>query len=191
MAKQIRTPFSVLYPLPLALATSQTAEKKNIITLAWMSTVCADPLLISISIRSTRYSHELIRDSKEFVLNIPTVDLIWEVDYCGFVSGRDVDKFELTHFTPLKAKIVKAPLIEECPINIECRVKQRVILGTHDLFISEVLFVHIDESVMSERGEIDYTKLQPIIYIHHEYWSMGKKIGVYGFSRYVEKEKKK
>jgi flavin reductase (DIM6/NTAB) family NADH-FMN oxidoreductase RutF len=180
--KVVRSPEIALYPSGVVLATSSYQGKDNIITLAWVSTVCFDPPMVGCAIRDTRYSHELITNSKEFVLNIPSETLVQEMDYCGQVSGRTVDKFSHCKFTRLPASKVKAPLIEECPVNIECKVIQIVHLGTHDLFIGEVVAVNADEDVV-EKGGISFEKLRPIAYARGDYWTLGRLLGKYGFSK--------
>lgn len=184
MAKVLKRPSTALFPVPVVLVTCVDEKgKANIITLAWAGNVCSDPPQIGISIRPSRYSHDLVSRSKEFVVNIPTASIVRETDYCGTVSGRNVDKFAETGFTALPASQVKAPLIKECPVNIECRVKQVVSLGTHDMFIGEVLAVHIDEEFLDKEGKADIAKVNPFSYNHEEYWTLKEKIGSYEFSK--------
>ncbi len=184
MAKIQKHPSTALFPVPVVLVTcSDDGGKANIITLAWAGNVCSDPPQIGISIRPARYSHRIVKERREFVVNIPPAHLVKEVDYCGTVSGRNVDKFKETGFTPLKASQVKAPLIKECPVNIECKVKQSVNLGTHDLFIGEVVAVHVDEEVLDEEGKTDIAKANPISYNQKEYWTLKEKIGYYAFTK--------
>ncbi|MBI4743279.1 MAG: flavin reductase family protein [Actinobacteria bacterium] len=184
MAKKLKDPTTALFPCPVVLVTSVDANlKPNIITLAWVGTICSEPPMIGISIRPSRYSHKLISESKEFVVNIPSEDLVFAVDYCGVVSGKDIDKFKQAKLTSVSALQVKPPLIEECPVNIECKVKNIISLGTHDLFIGEVVKVHIDEDVLDEKGKVDIAKAKPFAYTVHEYWSLKEKIGFYGYSK--------
>ncbi|MBU7014409.1 MAG: flavin reductase family protein [Theionarchaea archaeon] len=180
--KTVRPPEIVLYPSSVVLVTSSYQGKDNIITLAWISTACFDPPLVACAIRDTRYSHGLIKNSKEFVLNIPSENLVRETDYCGQVSGRTVDKFAACKFTRLPGSKVKAPLIQECPVNIECTVTQIVHLGTHDLFIGEVVAVDADEDVVEENS-ISFEKLRPLAYTSGDYWTLGNSVGKYGFSK--------
>lgn len=180
--KVVRSPEILLYPSGVVLATSSYQGKDNIITLAWISTVCFDPPLAGCAIRDTRFSHELISKSKEVVLNIPSENQVRETDYCGQVSGRTVDKFAACKFTRLPASKVNAPLIKECPVNIECRVIKTVQLGTHDLFIGEVVAVNADEEVVEESG-VSFEKFNPIAYARGEYWTLGNSLGKYGFSK--------
>ncbi len=146
-----------LYPNPVVMVSCSNGTKDNIITLAWVGTVCSNPPLISISIRPSRYSHELISASKEFVINIPDEKMIEACDFCGTKSGRNIDKFKELGLTKEKGFIVNTPLIKECPINIECKVRQIIHLGTHDMFIGEVVSVNADEEVIYSDGcsEID------------------------------------
>lgn len=180
--KVVKKPDTLLYPSAVVLVTCSHGGKDNIITLAWVSTVCFDPPMAACAIRDTRYSHGLIVNSREFVINIPTEKMVREVDFCGQVSGRDKDKFSACNFTRSKASRVKAPLIRECPINIECTVREIVHLGTHDLFIGEVVAVDVDEEIL-DKEKISYQKVQPIAYVRGEYWTLGELKGTYGFSK--------
>jgi flavin reductase (DIM6/NTAB) family NADH-FMN oxidoreductase RutF len=175
-----KKPFTALFPCPVVLVTCiDSTGKPNIITLAWAGTVCSEPPTIGLGIRPSRYSHKLIENSKEFVVNIPTTKIIRETDYCGVTSGKDVDKF----LTPEQADKVKAPLIRECPVNMECILKNTLSLGAHDLFIGEIVQVHIDQDILDEKGNVDFTKADPFTYNQGEYWSLHKKLGTYGFSK--------
>jgi flavin reductase (DIM6/NTAB) family NADH-FMN oxidoreductase RutF len=136
-----------------------------------------------LGIRPSRYSHKLIENSKEFVVNIPPAKIVKETDYCGVTSGKDVDKFAETKLTPEPADKVKAPLIRECPVNMECKLKSTVPLGAHDLFIGEIVQVHIDQEILDEKGHIDFKKADPFTYNQGEYWSLNKKIGTYGYTK--------
>ena len=184
MLKVKRKPFTALFSCPVVLATCADSNgKPNIITLAWVGTVCSEPPMVGLGIRPSRYSHGLISESKEFVVNIPPAKYILETDYCGITSGKDVDKFAETKLTAEKADIVDAPMIQECPVNMECKLKDVVSLGAHDLFIGEIVQVHIDQDVLDEKGHIDFAKAAPFTYNQGEYWSLNKKIGTYGFSK--------
>jgi flavin reductase (DIM6/NTAB) family NADH-FMN oxidoreductase RutF len=179
-----RKPFTAMYPCPVVLVScNDSAGKSNIITLAWAGTVCSEPPMVGLGIRPSRYSHDLISKSKEFVVNIPSTKIIMETDYCGISSGKDVDKFVETNLTVEKADYVAAPLIKECPLNIECILKNIIPLGTHDLFIGEIVQVHVDQNVLDEKGNINFIKADPFTYNQGEYWSLNKKIGTYGFSK--------
>ena len=143
--KKIKSPSTALTPVPAVLVTVASADgRDNIITLAWVGTVNSEPPMISISVRPSRYSHRLLEETGEFVVNLPTEDMVRELDLCGMVSGRDQDKFELCGFGRESASEVKAPLIDRCPVNIECVVRNKMSLGSHDLYIGEILAVHVD-----------------------------------------------
>jgi flavin reductase (DIM6/NTAB) family NADH-FMN oxidoreductase RutF len=177
-------PHTALFPCPVILVTCIDSKgKPNIITLAWTGTVCSKPPMLALGIRSKRYSHKLIENSKEFVVNIPTAKILRETDYCGLTSGKDIDKFSKTKLTEEIAVKVKPPLIRECPVNMECILKDRIPLGTHDLFLGEIVQVHIDQDILDGKGRIDFIKADPFTYNQGEYWSMHKKLGNYGFSK--------
>jgi flavin reductase (DIM6/NTAB) family NADH-FMN oxidoreductase RutF len=178
-----KNPWAALFPCPVVLVTCvDSAGKPNIITLGWVGTVCSDPPTVGIGIRPHRYSCKLIEDSGEFVVNIPTERILKETDYCGVYSGRDVDKFSETGLTPESASQVKPPLIRECPVNMECIVRNRVALGSHNLFLGEIVCVHVDKRVLDDKGVIDFTKVSAFVYNQGEYWNLNKKIGTHGFS---------
>ena len=184
MAKKTLKPYEALYPVPVILVTSIDKEgKPNIITIAWAGVLCSSPPCLSISIRPSRYSFNLIKQAQEFVINIPNEKHLIETDYCGTVSGKNTDKFKQTKFTPIPASKVKPPLIKECPVNIECNVKNVVELGAHHMFIGEVVAVNADEAVLNSFQEVDYSKVRPIVYNQGQYWSIDKRIGEYGMSR--------
>ncbi|MEM3585997.1 MAG: flavin reductase family protein [Candidatus Jordarchaeaceae archaeon] len=179
-------PSIALYPNPVVLATSVDEKgKPNICTLAWVGVLCSEPPQIGISIRPSRYSHGLISKTMEYVVNIPTSDIVKETDYCGMVTGKNVDKFKETKLTPVKAKKVRPPLIKECPVNIECKVKEIIKLGAHDLFVGEIVNISVDEDVMDSPTTINFRKLKAITWnpISREYYSLGEPLGVYGFSQ--------
>ena len=182
MSKLELSPSEALYPVPVVLVSCGKQDLANIITIAWCGVACSKPPLLSISIRPSRHSSGIIKDTGDFVINIPTQDLLKEIDICGTVSGRDKDKFSLCNFTKSDPSIVKSPMIKECPANIECKVAKILNLGAHDMFIGEVVKVHHDRSVLDKEGNMDYSKALPIVYNQGEYWSLGKRIGRYGFS---------
>jgi flavin reductase (DIM6/NTAB) family NADH-FMN oxidoreductase RutF len=189
MAKEIWKPGNMLYPIPAVMVTvADNQGNDNIITIAWTGTVCSDPALAYISVRPSRYSYRMIEESKEFVINLTTKDLAFATDYCGVKSGREVDKFAECHLTREKAKYVKAPLIAESPVNIECRVIEKREYGTHDMFVGEVLAVHADKQYMDETGRFDLSKADPLVYSHGMYYSTGEKLGKFGYS--VQKNRK-
>jgi flavin reductase (DIM6/NTAB) family NADH-FMN oxidoreductase RutF len=138
---------------------------------------------MSISVRPSRHSHRLIQESGDFVVNIPSRDMAKAVDMCGGCSGRDIDKFQALSFTKMPASKVSSPMIGECPINIECRVRQILRLGSHDMFIGEIVAAHVDKAIVDNDGNIDYHKAAPLIYNHGQYWDLGAEIGHYGFSK--------
>ena len=182
--KELRTRTTALYPTPVILATCiNDSQRPNIITLAWVGVVCSQPQQIGIAIRPERYSHPLVEKSGQFVINIPTMDLLHAVDLCGTVSGRDFDKFAAAGLTPEPAARVRPPLIAECPVNMECIVRHKLPLGTHDLFIGEVVAIHVDRAILHENGNIDVAKAKPITYNNREYWSLGDMLEQHGFSR--------
>lgn len=177
--KKTISPQTILYPVPSVLVTcASNSGKANIITLAWVGTVCSEPPMVSISVRPGRFSYKLISETKEFVVNVPTIDIVDKVEYCGIYSGKNVDKFKETGLTPIPASKVKVPLIKECPVNIECVVKSEIYLGSHQLFLGEIVAVDIDEEILNEEGRIDYTKAKPIIYNNGEYWKLGERLPI-------------
>ncbi len=179
-----KSPWAALFPCPVVLVTCVDSKgEPNIITLAWAGTVCSKPPMLGLGIRPHRYSYGLIERSGEFVVNIPTKDILKETDFCGTVSGKNVDKFSQTGLTPEPAEKVKPPLIKECPVNIECLVKKKIPLGVHHLFLGEIVYVHVDQEILDAKGRIDFNRASPFVYNQGEYWSLNKKIGVYGFSK--------
>jgi flavin reductase (DIM6/NTAB) family NADH-FMN oxidoreductase RutF len=182
MAKTRKKPSTYLYPVPVVLVTCGV-EKPNVVTLAWVGTVCSDPPTVAIAIRPSRHSHRLIEETGEFVVNIPGQDLLEVADHCGQVSGREVDKFAEFGLTQEQAAEVKVPLIAECPVNMECRVLQKLELGAHDLFLGEVVAVHVDEAVLDEHGRrVDYDKAKPFVLTSAEYRGLTEPLADYGCS---------
>ena len=176
-------PGNMLYPLPAIMVSSADKDgKPNIITVAWTGTICSDPAMVSISVRKERYSHKLISESGECVINLTTEELAYATDYCGVKSGRDVDKFKEMNLTPLKADVVSAPLIAESPVNIECKVTEVKELGTHDMFLAEVVAVHVDDTYMDEKNKFHLEYAKPIVYSHGTYFKMGEEVGTFGYS---------
>ena len=183
MDRQIWKPGNMLYPLPVVLVTCSDGKgNSNIFTVAWTGTVCSDPPMVSISVRPQRYSHSLIRDTGEFVINLTTRRLVFATDYCGVRSGRDVDKFREMKLTALPAQKVGAPLIGESPVNIECRVSQVIRLGSHDMFLANVEAVHAQEAYMDEKGRFFLDRAQPVVYSHGTDYALGKAVGSFGYS---------
>lgn len=190
MAKQIWKPGNMLYPLPAVMVSVADKEgNPNIITVAWAGTVCTNPPMVSISVRPERYSYHMIEETGEFVINLTTEKLAYATDYCGVRSGRDVDKFKELHLTPEKAEHVSAPLIGESPVNIECRVVKKETPGSHHIFLAEVKAVHVDDAYMDQKGRFALEKTDPIVYVHGQYYSLGKLLGTFGYS--VKKPAKK
>ncbi len=183
MGKQSWKPGNMLYPLPAVLVSVADKQgNRNVFTVAWTGTICSDPAMVSISVRPQRYSYHMIMETGEFVINLTTKELAFATDYCGVKSGRDINKFKAMRLTPLPAKEVSAPLIKESPVNIECRVTQRIPLGTHDLFLAQVVAVHADEAYMDEKGKFSFARSQPLVYSHGTYYTLGKEIGTFGYS---------
>lgn len=183
MAKQSWKPGNMLYPVPAVMVSCQREnEKPNIITVAWAGTICTNPAMLSISVRPERYSYNIIKETKEFVVNLVTSDLAYATDYCGVKSGRDVDKFKEMNLHKSISKVVKAPGIEESPVNIECCVKEIKELGSHHMFITEVVSVNIDDKYMDKTGKFNLNKAGLVSYSHGEYFELGKKLGKFGYS---------
>ena len=190
MAKQIWKPGNMLYPLPAVMVSVADKEgNPNIITVAWAGTVCTNPPMVSISVRPERYSYHIIDETGEFVINLTTEKLAYATDYCGVRSGKDVDKFKELHLTPEKAEYVNAPLIAESPVNIECKVVKKETPGSHHIFLAEVKAVHVDDAYMDQKGRFALEKTDPIVYVHGQYYSLGKLLGTFGYS--VKKPTKK
>ena len=188
MKKQL-APGALLAPVPVVLISCGTVEKPNVFTVAWAGTVCTHPPMISISVRPGRFSYPLIKESGEFVLNLPSASMARAVDLCGVKSGRDVDKFALCGLTAVPAAGVSAPAVEECPVRFSCKVKSVTPLGTHDLFLAEIVSIEADEALFEENGRLALEKADLIAYSHGEYYTLGKKVGSFGFS--VRKKKKR
>lgn len=188
MAKEVWRAGNMLYPVPAVMVTCSDGKgRDNIITIAWAGTINSDPAMVSISVRKSRYSHELLTENGEFVINLVTKDLTYAMDYCGVKSGRDMDKFQVMKLTKGKASTVNVPIIEESPLCIECKVKQVLELGTHDMFIAEVTAVLADEKYMDENGKFNLNDADLIAYSHGQYYTLGDKIGKFGYS--VQKKK--
>ena len=177
-----------LYPLPAVMVSCGTMENSNIITVAWTGIVNTNPAIVYISVRPTRYSHSLIKEQGEFVINLTTSQLARATDWCGVRSGKNYDKFKEMNLHKEKANFVKCPLIKESPVSVECRVKEIVELGSHDMFIAEVLSIDADDKYIDEKGAFDISKCNLIAYANGGYYSLNKKIGKFGYS--VQKKKK-
>ena len=180
-----------LYPLPAVMVSCGNMEKSNIITVAWTGILNTNPAMVYISVRPTRYSYNLIKESGEFVINLTTKDLAYATDWCGVKTGAKVDKFAEMHLTKEKAKFVKCPMIKESPVSVECKVKEIKELGSHHMFVAEVLAINADEKYIDEKGAFDISKCDLIAYSNGNYYLLGKKIGRFGFSVQKNKKKKK
>jgi flavin reductase (DIM6/NTAB) family NADH-FMN oxidoreductase RutF len=192
MGKQVWKPSTMLNPVPAIMVTCADAEgRPNIITLAWAGTINSDPPMVSISVRKERYSHGLIIDKGQFAVNLTTRKLVYATDLCGVKSGRDVDKFELTKLTAEKASVIDVPIIKESPVSLECVVKNRLELGSHDMFIAEVVAVDVNEELLDKEGKLLLEKAGLICYSHGKYWTLGEELGFYGYSVAKKKDIKR
>ena len=192
MAKQHWKPGNMLYPVPAVMVSCQRqGEKPNIITVAWAGTVCSDPAMVSVSIQKKRYSYGIIRDSGELVVNLTTKKLAKATDYCGVRSGRDVDKFAETGLTPCPSQAVGCPGIAQSPVNIECRVTEVKNLGSHDLFLAQVVGVSVDETLLDASGRLRLSRSGLMVYSHGNYFEVGQQIGSFGYSVKKKKKQKK
>lgn len=190
MARQYWRPSNMLYPVPAVMISCADEEgRSNIMTAAWAGTICSDPVMVSVSIRPERYSHDVIARTKEFVINLTTEDLTFAADFCGVRSGRDVDKFEYLHLTKIPSQKVKAPSIGESPVCLECHVTAIEKLGTHDMFLAEVVQVSVDEQYLDKKGRFLLEDAGLAAYVHGSYFALGEKLGTFGFS--VRKKEKK
>ncbi|OOM13488.1 flavin reductase family protein [Clostridium saccharobutylicum] len=183
----------ILNPVPVVLVTSRNKEgKTNVFTVGWTGTINTKPPMLYISIRPERLSYEYIKETMEFVVNLPSSDLVKAVDYCGVRSGKKNDKISEMGFTLKESHHISAPFIDECPVNIECKVKNIIPLGTHDMFIAEVVGSHVNEDLLDEKGKIHFENANMISYCHGEYFPLSKKtIGSFGFSVMKKKTKKR
>jgi len=182
MSKLHWKPGTMLYPLPPVMVSCGDMDAPNIITVAWAGTVCTNPAMLSISVRKERYSYNLIVDKGEFVVNLTTKALVRAADFCGVRSGRDLNKFETLGLTPENSVHLNVPLIKESPLNIECRVRNVIPLGSHDLILAEVLGVNVDSKLLSETGKLELDKAELISYSHGAYFELGKVLGTFGYS---------
>lgn len=201
MATQYFKPGNMLYPLPAVMVCCQYPDgndpectnpslggKPNIITVAWAGTICTNPPMVSISVRPERFSYHLLEASREFVISLTTEALVFAADFCGVRSGRETDKFKEMHLTPLPSQQIKTPGIAESPVNIECRVREIKPLGSHTMFLADVVSVAVNDAYMDEKGKFDLNATGLVTYSHGEYFLLGKKLGTFGFS--VAKKKK-
>jgi len=186
-ARKSLRPTTALYPMPAVLVASAAEvdghRRENLITVAWSGIACGDPPMVSIAVRPTRFSHGLIQASGVFVVNIPSATMARAVDLCGQVSGRDEDKFALAGLTPVPGSEVSAPIVAECPVALECRVRHTYRAGSHDLFVGEIVAVQAAPEVVDDRGRIDAGKVDPLCYAGGVYWRLGDRLGAYGWSQ--------
>lgn len=182
MPKVIWKPGTMLYPVPAVMVTAKSGERDNIITISWVGTVCTNPPMLSISVRPERYSYALIKESGEFVVNLPGKHLAFAADFCGVRSGRDVSKFDFLKLTREPASQVQAPIIKEAPLAIECKVTQVLELGSHHMFIAEVVAVQVDEALIDETGKLHLDQAELIAYNHGQYCLTHDLPGKFGFS---------
>lgn len=190
MAKLTWKPGNMIYPVPAVLVTcGNSSENFNAFTVAWTGTICTNPPMTYISVRPSRHSYDLIKESEEFVINLTTEDLVLATDFCGVRSGKDMDKIKEMKLTLESGNHVKAPLIKESPVNIECKVVEIKELGSHHMFMAEVLAVHVDDAYMDEQQKFHLDQAKPICYSHGQYYALGHPLGKFGYS--VSKKKKK
>lgn len=186
---RILPPTTCLMPLPVALVTTRSSEgKNNVMTVAWVGILNSDPPMLSISVRPGRLTHDLLEQSGDFVVNLPSAGMMVSADMAGTLSGRSADKFAEAGWTPLEASKVKAPIIRECPLALECRTKQKLSLGSHDVYIAEILAVQAHDELMDANGRLEIEAIEPLAYCPNvkgagAYWSMKAAIGHYGISK--------
>lgn len=180
---------ALLAPVPAALVTCGTCDKPNVLTIGWTGIVCTRPPMTYISVRPERFSHDMIKESGEFVINLTTSAMVKEVDLCGVKSGRDIDKFKVCGLHAVPATKVSAPLIEECPVSLECRVVESKLLGSHTMFLAEIVGIDADERYIDSKGKLNLQQCGLAAYAHGEYFALGRKLGDFGFS--VRKKKKR
>lgn len=188
MSKTVWKPGTLLAPVPLAMVTCGSMEAPNIITVAWTGIINSNPAMTYISVRPSRYSHKLISESGEFAVNMTTSALVRAADFCGVKSGETVDKFSKMHLTAVPASMISAPLIEQSPVSLECRVTEIRPLGSHDMFFAEILCVDVDDQYIDEKGKLALQKCSLAAYSHGEYFALGKRLGSFGYS--VKKKRK-
>ncbi|MCR5655165.1 MAG: flavin reductase family protein [Lachnospiraceae bacterium] len=183
MARTEFKPGNMLYPLPVVLVSCADGRgSENVLTVAWTGTVCSDPAMVSISVRPSRHSYAMIKESGQFVINLVTRDLVEATDYCGVKSGKDVDKFKDMHLTKCPSKTVIAPSIAESPVSIECQVTQEMPLGSHTMFLAKVTGVTVDDAYMDEKGTFHLEQADPVAYSHGKYYTLGELLGSFGYS---------
>ena len=182
MAKQFWKGSTLLAPVPAALVTCGTIEQPNVLTIGWTGIVCTRPPMTYISVRPERHSHDIIKESGEFVINLTTSAMCRETDFCGVKSGKNTDKLSACGFHTVPASQVSAPLIEECPVSLECRVTEAKELGSHTMFLAEIVAVAADEKFIDSKGKLNLQQCGLAAYAHGEYFALGRKLGDFGFS---------
>jgi len=186
LAKKLLDSSTMLVPVPAALISCQKpGGRPNIITIAWIGVACSRPPMLALGIRPGRFSHALIRQAGELVVNIPRRDLLDKVDWCGLVSGRDKDKFQETGLTAIPGQKVTAPLIRECPLNMECQLRHVIPLGSHDLFLVEVVALWADDDILDENNQVNVAHMDPLAYCAgvYEYWGLSRRLGRFGIGK--------
>jgi len=191
LSKVIWKPGCFVYPIPAVMVSCGTVENSNIITVAWTGILNTNPAMVYISVRPTRYSYKLIKEQGEFVINLTNEKLVYATDWCGVKTGEKFDKFKEMNLHKEKAKFVKCPLIKESPVSIECKVKEIKELGSHHMFIAEVLSIDADDKYINEKGAFDISKCNLITYANGNYYTLGKKLGKFGFSVQKNKNRRK
>ena len=189
MAKQHWKGSVLLAPVPAALVSCGTIDQPHVLTIAWTGVLCTHPPMTYISVRPTRHSYPILMEHREFVINLTTSAMCRETDFCGVRSGKDTDKFTLCGFTPEPAQTISAPMIAECPINLECKVTETKELGSHIMFLAEITGVNADERYIDSKGKLNLQQCGLMAYAHGEYFALGRKLGDFGWS--VRKKKKK
>lgn len=187
MSKVTWKPGTFLYPIPVVMVSCGDMKNSNIITVAWTGIANTDPAMVYISVRKERHSYEIIKNSKEFVINLTNQKLVKATDWCGVKTGAKVDKFKEMHLTKEKSNFVKCPQIKESPVSVECQVVEEKDLGSHTMFLAKVVAINADEKYIDEKGAFDISKCDLIAYANGGYYTLGKKIGKFGFS--VQKKK--
>ncbi|MBR4261293.1 MAG: flavin reductase family protein [Clostridia bacterium] len=191
MSKTMWKPGTFIYPIPAVMVSCGSFEKSNIMTVAWTGILNTNPAIVYISVRPERYSYNLIKESGEFVINLTNEKLAFATDWCGVKSGANVDKFKEMKLTKEKANFVKCPMIAESPVSVECKVKEIRELGSHHMFVAEVLAINADDKYIDDKGAFDISKCDLIAYANGGYYSLNKKIGKFGYSVQKKKNKKK
>lgn len=183
MKKESWKPGNMLYPLPVVMVSCRNkAGEDNILTVAWTGTINTNPPMLSISIRPSRHSYLMIQESGVFTVNLTTRELMRATDFCGVTSGKDLDKFQRCDLTKEEAELISCPMIAESPVNMECRVRQEMALGSHSMFLADILRIHADSRYMDERGKFCLEKADPIVYSHGSYYDLGQELGTFGCS---------